>query len=232
MKKCVIMLMLLMASVGARAQDIIVKKDGSTITSKVLKITANEIEYKKFTNQDGPTYTVEKSEVLSINYENGERDTFSQTTSTTTTDTQPQPSTFDPTIMKSDSELLAMAAKQGIPSIQTNKAKQLRKIAWIGGGVCVAAGTIVGLSDASDNWSKRGPYLVYGAGVVWTASFLAASYYYKKKAKQDVYVMQSMPILQQEFNVTEHSSLMVGIDALRDNFQHSNAYGIGVRYHF
>ena len=89
MKKCVIMLMLLMASVGARAQDIIVKKDGSTITSKVLKITANEIEYKKFTNQDGPTYTVEKSEVLSINYENGERDTFSQTTSTTTTDTPP-----------------------------------------------------------------------------------------------------------------------------------------------
>ena len=226
------MLTLLMASVGARAQDIIVKKDGSTITSKVLKITANEIEYKKFTNQDGPTYTVEKSEVLSINYENGERDTFSQTTSTTTTDTPPQPSTFDPTIMKSDSELLAMVNKD-LSSVKSAKAKQLRKIAWIGGGIFVAGGLTLFYLDSEEYADCIGyAAACSGAGVVWTASFLAAAHHHQKKAENAIFVMQSMPILQQEFNMTEHSSLMVGIDALRDNFQHSNAYGIGVRYHF
>lgn len=58
------------------AQDVIVKKDGSTIMSKVLEIGTNEIKYKKFFNQEGPTYTVLSSDVLAINYENGEKETF------------------------------------------------------------------------------------------------------------------------------------------------------------
>ena len=224
------MLTLLMVSVGAKAQDVIVKKDGSTIVSKVLEITETDIKYKKFTNQDGPTYSINKGEVNAINYENGDSDDFSKTAPTTTTATQPQSAIFDPTIMRSDSELLGMVNKD-LSSVQSAKAKRLRNIAWIGGGISIAAGTAIGLMQ-SDNWSKSGPYFIYGAGVVWTASFLAAAHHHQKKAENEIFVMQSMPILQQEFNVTEHSSLMVGIDALRDNFQHSNAYGIGVRYHF
>lgn len=58
------------------AQDIIVKKDGSTIMSKVLEIGTNEIKYKKFSNLEGPTYTILSLDVLAINYENGEKETF------------------------------------------------------------------------------------------------------------------------------------------------------------
>ena len=54
------------------AQDIIVKKDGTTIMSKVLKLTDSEIEYIKWSNKNGPSYVVRVNEVLSINYENGE----------------------------------------------------------------------------------------------------------------------------------------------------------------
>lgn len=64
----------------ALAQDVIVKKDQSTIMSKVLEITSTEIKYKKWNNQDGPTYSIDRSEVLSINYENGEVEKFSGTT--------------------------------------------------------------------------------------------------------------------------------------------------------
>ena len=60
----------------SNAQDVIVKKDNSTILSKVIKISPTEIEYKKWSNQDGPTYTINISDVSSINYENGERDIF------------------------------------------------------------------------------------------------------------------------------------------------------------
>lgn len=64
----------------ATAQDVIVMKDQSTVMSKVLEITSTEIKYKKWNNQDGPTYSINRSEVVSINYENGEVDRFSETT--------------------------------------------------------------------------------------------------------------------------------------------------------
>ena len=64
----------------ASAQDVIVKKDQSTVMSKVLEITNTEIKYKKWNNQDGPTYSIDRSEVLSINYENGEVEKFTETT--------------------------------------------------------------------------------------------------------------------------------------------------------
>lgn len=66
------------------AQDVIVMKDQSTIMSKVLEITSTEIKYKKWNSQDGPTYSIGKSEVLSINYENGEVETFSNNESSPT----------------------------------------------------------------------------------------------------------------------------------------------------
>lgn len=60
------------------AQDVIVKKDGSTIQSKVMEITDTEIKYKKWSNQDGPLYSIGRSEILSINYQNGEVEKFSE----------------------------------------------------------------------------------------------------------------------------------------------------------
>lgn len=73
----------------AIAQDVIVMKDQSTIMSKVLEITSTEIKYKKWNNQDGPTYSINRSEVVSINYENGEVENFSKATQTSQ-DPQPQ----------------------------------------------------------------------------------------------------------------------------------------------
>ncbi len=59
------------------AQDMIVTNDGTIIKAKVTKVGATEVEYKKWTNQDGPIYTVKVSNLIAINYQNGEKDTFS-----------------------------------------------------------------------------------------------------------------------------------------------------------
>lgn len=59
-----------------KAQDVIVKKDGTTILSKVLEVNAENLKYKKFKNLQGPTYSMSLSEIISVNYENGEKDTF------------------------------------------------------------------------------------------------------------------------------------------------------------
>lgn len=73
-------LLLLCLAGMAMAQDVIVMKDQSLVMSKVLEITSTEIKYKKWNNQDGPTYSVLRSEVASINYENGEVESFDGTT--------------------------------------------------------------------------------------------------------------------------------------------------------
>lgn len=81
MKKLFLLSMLFCASVSF-SQDVIVKKDGSTIISKVLEINTSDIKYKKQSNLNGPTYTISKSEIMSINYANGEKDDFNEPTTT------------------------------------------------------------------------------------------------------------------------------------------------------
>ena len=72
------------------AQDIIVMRDGSIVQSKVTEITSSEVKYKKYSNLDGPLYTIDKSTILAINYENGEKETFSAEEQLTTISTTPE----------------------------------------------------------------------------------------------------------------------------------------------
>ena len=58
------------------AQDLVVKKDGTVIQAKVMKVGTTEVEYKKWSNQDGPQYSIAVADILAINYQNGEKETF------------------------------------------------------------------------------------------------------------------------------------------------------------
>ena len=60
------------------SQDLITKKSGEDIQAKVLEVTTSEIKYKKFDNQNGPTFSILKPEVLLVRYENGTKDMFSE----------------------------------------------------------------------------------------------------------------------------------------------------------
>jgi len=62
---------------NAVAQDVIMKKDGSSIECKVTKLSSVYVEYKKWSNIDGPVYTIDKNLISSIKYENGEIEDFS-----------------------------------------------------------------------------------------------------------------------------------------------------------
>jgi len=62
----------------AFAQDIITLKNGDDIQAVVQKIGELDIEYKKFDNPNGPNYTLKKSEIFMIRYENGSKDVFTK----------------------------------------------------------------------------------------------------------------------------------------------------------
>lgn len=77
MKKILSLLFVIgLACIHLCAQDIIVKKDGSIIKAKVLELTETNVIYKSYTNPDGPTYSMKIENILSLTYENGEKESF------------------------------------------------------------------------------------------------------------------------------------------------------------
>lgn len=75
------------------SQDLIIKKNGDEIKSKVLEVNLGIIKYKKYDNLNGPTFEVKKSDVFIIKYENGTKDIMnalksSSSSNSTQTDNQ------------------------------------------------------------------------------------------------------------------------------------------------
>jgi hypothetical protein len=64
------------------AQDLLIMNNGTEMRVKVQEFTVNEIKFKKWENIEGPLYTLLKTDVFMIKYENGSKDTFVKTSST------------------------------------------------------------------------------------------------------------------------------------------------------
>ena len=60
------------------AQDIIVLNNNSAdeIEAKVVEVSQTEVKYKKWSYQDGPTFTIPASDIFVIKYKNGEKQRF------------------------------------------------------------------------------------------------------------------------------------------------------------
>lgn len=76
MKKYIFSMFLLWLPALLAAQDILFLKDGRWIEAKVLEIQPDVVKYKLFDFQEGPLYTVYKSEIRKIQYENGRVEWF------------------------------------------------------------------------------------------------------------------------------------------------------------
>lgn len=60
----------------AGAQDLITKKNGEDIQAKILEVNTNDVRYKRWDNMDGPIFSLRKSEILLVRYENGQNEVF------------------------------------------------------------------------------------------------------------------------------------------------------------
>ncbi len=77
MKKIISMVFFLLFVGGiANAQDLITKKNGEDIQAKILEVNDSDIKYKRWDNLEGPTFTLKKSEILIVRYENGTNEVF------------------------------------------------------------------------------------------------------------------------------------------------------------
>jgi hypothetical protein len=82
MKKISLLLFILLFAFAftSFSQDILYKADGTKEQVKITMVTDKEIQYKKFTNPDGPVYSVPKKDVLMITYENGDFEMINKST--------------------------------------------------------------------------------------------------------------------------------------------------------
>ena len=122
MKKSIVLAMLSLAAINVAAQDVVVKKDGSTILAKVLEVNQDNIKYKKFSNQNGPTYTINLSDVMSVNYENGEKEDFNNSSITNDANQGNEAKEIIKDAAPNNSELLNLYAKD----YQLNPAYKLK----------------------------------------------------------------------------------------------------------
>ncbi len=53
-------------------------KDGSEISVKIIRISDDEIEFKKWDNQDGTTFAKKTSDVFMVTYANGQKEVFNK----------------------------------------------------------------------------------------------------------------------------------------------------------
>ncbi len=74
MKKLALFTLFVVIFSTTMAQDLIVLKDATEVQAKVTAITEKSVTYKRWSNLEGPTYTISKSNVFYIKYANGEKD--------------------------------------------------------------------------------------------------------------------------------------------------------------
>ena len=61
----------------AWSQDTIVKINSDQLIVKIIEISSTDVRYKKWSYLDGPTFVINRSEILKIKYANGETDIIS-----------------------------------------------------------------------------------------------------------------------------------------------------------
>jgi len=72
-----VVFIMIIAALRVFSQDVIVlKNSGDRIQAKIIDVGENDVKYKKFDNQDGPTYTISKVDIDMILYINGSKDVF------------------------------------------------------------------------------------------------------------------------------------------------------------
>ena len=221
-------LFLLLCSASVFAQDVIVKKDGSTIVCRVVELTSSEIVYKKWSDLNGSNYVMERSAASAINYENGKKVNLSEATNLY------QPHNQNDGVQQyNDRALLELDAAS---HINLNGMKTRNTFRWIGGSI-LTAGTalwtaaIIAVSfDSHTEWdaSAIAVFGIEALGVWGSYALLKSASKHQKQIKQ----LSGLSLYQYDFKLNDGSSFSAGIDMLHDRSIGNNTLGLGLRYNF
>ena len=78
MKNILLFILFICSSNIIKAQDTLSMRSGENILVKVIEVGTTEVKYKKLDNLNGPDFSMLKSDLLMIKYENGTKEDFSK----------------------------------------------------------------------------------------------------------------------------------------------------------
>lgn len=214
---------MLLCSISVYAQDVIVKKNGSTVLCRIVEVNSTEIVYKKWSDLKGANYIMERTDATYINYENGKKDILSN----------PGINQFAPGNQNQGSQQMNDNALLNMTNAAEyiKKAKNHKIIGWTGGILLVGVGaTFIALDENRDD----GAFVIPGiscivGGAIWTGTCLYTAKRYIKRANS---MVLNTPVWQNDFKLKEGKSLMAGIDLLKENTHQTHNLGIAFRYNF
>ena len=234
--------LLFLCSTSISAQDVIVKKDGSTIVCRVVELTSSEIVYNKWSDLNGSNYVMNRADASTINYQNGKKVNLSEATNLYQPHNQ-----NDGVQLYNDRALLEL--DKAITS--TSRVRKMRTIGWIGGTVAVVAGGILlihGNSNNGDEVTHSGGTtyvkgrdrsgaqaemvvggILMGVGVAFTTTFLILAH--KEKRKMNGMISYN-PILQHGFQLNNGSSLIASLDMINNHSLGEKTLGLSLLYNF
>jgi hypothetical protein len=78
MKKILLFILLASLSNIIKAQDTLALRSGINIPVKIIEVGTSEVKYKKLDNLNGPNFSILKSDLSMIRYENGTKEEFKE----------------------------------------------------------------------------------------------------------------------------------------------------------
>lgn len=230
MKRFLLALGLLLTATVTFAQDVIVKKNNETILCRVVQTTDTHVIYKNWSDLNGQSLAIERSQISAINYQNGKKETMAPIT-----ENQYAPNNQNNGMGQyNDKALLNMDLKNRYKDPE-RKAKVWKTVGWIG-VVCAALGAVTALtvdeSEASESdidAAHIGGAVLGVGGIVGSVIGFTKAHKYKKLAQDYV---KTTPLFYQQFNIGNDKSLLAGVDFIRDDFTHQRTLGLGLQMNF
>lgn len=229
----------MMCFLAGSAQDVIVKRDGTTILAKVLKVSPSFVEYKKASNQDGPTYAISVNDIMAINYENGEKESYN----TDTKDENTSNNTISTTQSSVDNSLSTSKSTYDRPlnfnglgayqekedllrSARTNKT-------W--GTVCIVAGVstaVVGLllsEGIFDVMDQTTSYVLIGGGIGLGCIAGGILHGIAARQRSEANSIRVASLYKREYKIDKNTSVSPGVILMANNESLlKNKYSIGI----
>lgn len=239
MKRMLSMLLMLLVSMVVAAQDVIVKKDGSTILSKVVEVSDTQVKYKKFSNLEGPTYIVSISELTSINYQNGEKENFGSSQATVTQTQTPSVPNYEnaygPYVQQSgkvsDTELLKAYKLSKLRQTNSLRIKRLKITGYVFCGLVAAGAVMTGVGFDDEGFMNgigfTGSALLGSSAIIGPACLIAVNH--KQKINNR---LNSASLFQQEIPIGSNARLTADVNLLKDNFTKQQTVGLGFHLNF
>jgi hypothetical protein len=160
------------------AQDVIVTRDAKKISAKITEVNPDDVKYRNFDNPDGPTYTLLKSQIASILYQNGTVETFEAEAGTPATQPSATPSaaTQPAAVNFNQQQQAGRQPRSSIRDYPVHYAEYSRgKLQRRRGVLAIIAGVIVVAAGGIDPDNDGGVFeICIGAGAVCTATGITA----------------------------------------------------------